>query len=82
MMGGYAGSGWAGWLTMALAMVVFWGLVVFAVVAVFRGSRENQPADGLARQRPLQILDERFARGEISVEEYEARQSVLRGEGR
>lgn len=75
MWGG--GMGWGAWLLMALTTVAFWALVVFGIVALFRGTggagtREPDPGRG-ARQ----ILDERFARGEIDAEEYHSRQSLL-----
>ena len=78
MMGWYHdGVGWGGWILMTLAMVVFWALVVFAVLALFRGSRD--PAEPSPDHRdPNQILDERFARGEIDEDEYHARSNVLR----
>lgn len=84
MMGWYdGGTGWVGWLVMALMMVAFWGLVIFAVVAIFRGiGRAHEPGKRTPRRDPLQILDERFARGELDLEEYHARQDVLRGTGR
>jgi putative membrane protein len=84
MMGWYyGGAGWAGWLVMAVVMVAFWGLVVFAVVALFRGiGRTNEPADQTPRRDPLRILDDRFARGDLDVDEYHARQDVLRGTDR
>ena len=73
MMGWYHdGMGWGGWLLMTLAMVAFWALVVFAVVALFRSD-----APGAVRRTPEQFLDERFARGEIDAAEYEARRDVL-----
>ena len=78
MMGWYDdGVGWGGWLLMVLAMVAFWTLVVFAVVTLFRGSK---PA--AARRTPEQILDERFARGEIEEVEYQARRDALHGDRR
>lgn len=81
MMGWYyGGAGWLGWLVMAVVMVAFWGLVVFAVVAVFRGlGKPNRSAEQVARKDALRILDERFARGELDETEYHARQDVLRG---
>ncbi len=84
MMGWYGGgAGWGGWLVMAVGMIAFWGLVVFAVVAIFRGiGRTNGPADQPPRRDALQILDERFARGEIDADEYHARQAALRGTNR
>lgn len=70
------GTGWAGWLVMVAGMVAFWGLVVWAVIAMFR-STQTPPAEPGQRD-PLAILDERFARGEIDEAEYRARADVLR----
>lgn len=72
------GMGWAGWLVMSLVMVAFWGLVIWALVAIFRGSRGTGTTQGAGGRDPLEILDERFARGEIDAEEYRARLDVLR----
>lgn len=73
------GMGWGGWIVMTLIMVAFWSVVVFAVVAIFRGDRDARSAAQQPQRRdPMQILDERFARGEIEVDEYHARQQVLR----
>ena len=81
MMNGYYGSvGWGGWLAMALMMVVFWGLVVFAVVALFRGSAKSsttRSADPVDPTDPRRILEERLARGDIQVEEFQARRDAL-----
>ena len=82
MMGWYQdGLGWGGWLLMSVMMVAIWGLVIFAVVAIFRGSGKGHDRD----QRPssataLDILKERFARGEIDAQEYEAHAQLLRDE--
>lgn len=82
MMGWYHdGMGWGGWILMTLAMVAFWALVVVAVVALFRGTqRSGEPT--VDRRDPMQVLDERFARGEIDEDEYHARRSVLRASAR
>ena len=77
MMGWYHdGMGWGGWIIMTVAMVAFWALVVFAVLALFRTQRSGEST--LDRRDPMQILDERYARGEIDDDEYHARSSVLR----
>lgn len=77
MMGWYHdGMGWGGWLVMALSMAVFWALVAFAVVAIFRSSRVERTGPG--KETTLDILDQRFARGEIDENEYHARADVLR----
>lgn len=80
MMGWYHdGMGWGGWLVMTLVMIAFWGIVIWGLVAIFRGSvRDTGTAAGARRRDPMEILDERFARGEIDAEEYRARQDVLR----
>ena len=84
MTGWYNDSsiGWGGWIGMTLMMVAFWGLVIFAVVAVFRGTaRESGGSSHIAsggQGHPMQTLDERFARGEIDADEHHARQAVLR----
>lgn len=75
------GLGWGGWLFMVLAMLAFWALVVWAVVLIFRGTKPEPDHSPLGRD-PLEILDERFARGEIERDEYQARQEVLRTGGR
>lgn len=78
MMGWYHdGAGWGGWLVMTIAMIAFWALVVVAVVVLFRGSKSSGQ-EASPRQDPMDILDQRFARGEIDEDEYHARSAVLR----
>lgn len=72
MMYGW-GDGWAG----LLWMVVFWGAIVAVVYALLRGVTGSQRSSEQARPSPLEILDERFARGEISSDEYAERRRVL-----
>lgn len=86
MMGWYhGGTGWGGWILMAVAMVAFWVLVVLAIIAIFRDTQPSTgstagsaPGSTADRHDPMQILDARFARGEIDEAEYRARASVLR----
>lgn len=78
-MGGW---GWGGWLVMALMMLAFWGLIAAVAVAVIRGGSWRQsplgPSPGERGDAAMQILDERFARGEIDAEEYRTRRELLR----
>ena len=77
MMGWYQdGISWGGWLVMLLGMVAFWGLVVWAVVVLFRDTHSVDARP--AHHDPLDTLDERFARGEIDETEYRTRADVLR----
>jgi putative membrane protein len=68
MMWGY-GMGWFGWLVMA-----GWWLLVVAGIVWLVGSVGGQPEGGGSARR---VLDERFAAGELSVEEYQARRRAL-----
>lgn len=77
MMGWYhEGMSWGGWTLMLAGMLAFWGLVVWAVVALFRDSRSVDVRQ--VHHDPMNTLDERFARGEIDETEYRARADVLR----
>lgn len=73
-------SGWDGvdWAVMTVSMLAFWALVIFGVVwairTVQRGGGATRPPGG-ANAR--EILDERFARGEIDADEYRARRDLL-----
>lgn len=69
----YGGMGWGGWLVMSLAMVAFWTLVVYAVVAITRSDPPSDPG----RPDPMRILDQRLARGEIDEAEYRRLHDVL-----
>jgi putative membrane protein len=79
MMWWYGGSGWGGWLAMALVMAVLWGVVILGGLAAWRALRRDDDAEQWQRQPdPERLLDERFARGEIDVEEYTRRRDLLR----
>jgi putative membrane protein len=72
------GMGWGGWLLMSVTTVAFWAVVVFGIVALFRGTRDSGPRPGRRDEDSADhILEERFARGEIDAEEYRQRKQVL-----
>lgn len=77
MMWGW-GNSWGGWLAMLLMMLLFWGGIVALVVFVVRSTnqRDNDRAPA-KRSDARSILEERFARGEISEDEFEQRRRVL-----
>lgn len=70
-MWGHAG-GW-GWFPFALVLWI--GLGAAVIYLVTHVTRSRQPVVGDSRARD--ILAERFARGEISADEYEERLSHL-----
>lgn len=78
MMFWYGNGVWHPWVAvlMWIGMLVFWGLVVWGAIALFRGAgwggRGPGPSD------PEQILKARLARGEIDSEEYERLRDLVR----
>ena len=66
-MGGWAGWGMGfGWIF----MILFWGLIILGIVALVKWLSTGSGSPGSSK-RPLEILQERYARGEISRDEYE-----------
>jgi putative membrane protein len=63
------------WPIFPLFWVLIWGVLIFAVFRFRRGGRWHQGHSG------ENVLAERYARGEISVEEYRERLSVLKERG-
>ncbi|KNB50796.1 SHOCT domain-containing protein [Streptomyces caatingaensis] len=77
------GGGW-GWVAMSIGMVLFWAVVVAALVLLARslGRPHQHTRWGPPPTAPAeQVLAERFARGEIDEEEYRRRLEVLRSTG-
>ena len=62
---------------MIVGMVLFWALVVAAVVWVVR---ELATRPRSAEDDPLRLLDRRLADGTISPEDYARRRAILTGE--
>ena len=65
-----------------LGMILFWAVIILLIVLAvrgFRGGGSDRSASAPAEKTPLQILQERFARGEIDKTEFEERRKVLAG---
>lgn len=82
-MGMWHGTwGWGAMFLGGLMMILFWAAVITLVVLLVRWlsgagiAREQRPA----RSTAIDILEERFARGEINREEFEERRRVLTGQ--
>ena len=69
-------SAWGVWgISMMGVMLVFWGLVIAGLVIGIRWLvAERKPPAG---DRALAVLRERYARGDISKEEFETRRRDL-----
>jgi putative membrane protein len=66
MMGYYGMMGGFGWIGMIFSLVILIGIVVLIVWAVKRFSS----GVGNVNQSPRDILQARYARGEITCEQY------------
>lgn len=81
---------WSGadWMFMSVVMLLIWGALVAGVIWIIRGFGDNRRSDTQTTwpkpdhnggSHAQHILDERYARGELSEEEYRARRDVLSG---
>ena len=75
------GGGWGGMAFGFLMMIAFVAAIVVVVVLVMRalggGGRGGSARTTQPGKTPLDILEERFARGEIDAQEFEERRRVL-----
>ena len=67
-MGGGWGMGFGG-----IFMILFWALIIIGAVVLFRWITDQSKGGKTA----LQILQERYARGELQREEYEQKKRDL-----
>ncbi|MGB8360506.1 MAG: SHOCT domain-containing protein [Acidimicrobiia bacterium] len=66
------GWGWGMWVFGLVFMIAILGLVIWALLSAIR-----RPGSGSSRRGALNLLDERYARGEIEREEYLERRADL-----
>ena len=78
MMGGY---GWAGgWGFGMIGMLLWWLLIILGIVLLAKWLFGAGPGGGRSvENRALEILRERYARGEIDRKEFEERKRDLIG---
>jgi putative membrane protein len=80
MMGAGFGMGFG--ILGLLFMLVFWGglilLAVWLVRGLFSANASRGPNAGGREQSAQEILDQRYARGEISREQYEIMKNDIR----
>lgn len=69
-MGGY---GWGGWVGGGLIMLLILGAFVALIYFLVRSGTNNQSSGGQSggRNDALEILKQRYARGDISKAEYD-----------
>ncbi len=90
-MMGWGNQGYGMWGTggfgMMIMMIFFWAIIIIGAILVIRyftaghgGISAGKGGGPIANERdPLEILRERYAKGEIDSQEYEERKKVLGG---
>lgn len=69
--------GWGGMWFGPAFMIILVVAAILLIAAVVRALGSASGSGDTARPTPRQILDERFAKGEIDQEEYESRRKLL-----
>lgn len=78
MMGGYGWGG--GWGFGMIGMALWWLLIILGIVLLVKWLVGGGPGGArTAGDRALEILKERYARGEIDKNEFEEKKRDLRG---
>ncbi|GAB6155898.1 hypothetical protein JCM17380_46500 [Desulfosporosinus burensis] len=77
--GGYGGYGSGGYGIMGIGMLIFWIGIILLGIYLFRRNTSNVQAGGLGKHSGIDILRERYARGEIDSAEYQSRKQDLEG---
>jgi len=81
--GGYGGHmmGYGSGFGMAIGMLLFWGLIIYATVSLISGSfskRQDSGQPAVQTDDALQILKKRYARGEIDKTQFDAMRRDLK----
>lgn len=73
--------GWGHMIFGGLMMILFWGGIIVLVLLAIRwlggGAASSRLSSPMPHHTPLEILKDRFAKGEIDKEEYEERRKLL-----
>ena len=80
-MWGDAGFGWGWGMGFGMiGMVLFWGLIILGIVVLVKRLGGSSGSSGRpASKSALDILNERYARGEIEKPEFEEKKRSLGG---
>jgi putative membrane protein len=78
MMNGWGMAGW-GWLGMAFFWILVIAAAVYVVKVVSEQSQRKNSEPGRDKDSALEVLRERYAKGEIEYEEFTSRKRQLGG---
>ncbi len=70
MMGPGMMDGFGWWWFMPIFMIIFWGLVIWGIVVLVRNLSAPRGSDTSTPGSALEVPKQRYARGEISQEEF------------
>jgi putative membrane protein len=74
------GAGWGWWMMFGwMWMIVLWGLIIWGVYTVVSRLSERREIRAAAEPSALEILERRYANGEISADEFEGMRTRLTG---
>ena len=71
---GWSGGNMMGWFGGGIMMLAFWALFIIFIVWMVR---EVSGKNGHSSSKAIDILKERYAKGEINKEEFEAKKKDL-----
>jgi putative membrane protein len=69
--------GWGGMIGMILFWIVLIAAIVWAVSRLLPGRQAPSSSSVPGQEKPEDILDRRYARGEIDLETYQAQRAAL-----
>jgi putative membrane protein len=78
MMNYYRHGMMGGWgIFMMIFLVILIVVIVYAVMKLVQGSNKNATSQS-NRDEALEILNQRYAKGELSDEEYQQKKKILK----